>query len=517
MTPSTAPEIALADCALLLRSDDDVVVVTRELPAGTNVVTATGTVQVRVDVPRSHKLAVRSVPAGSPVHKYGQSIGLATVDIAAGDHVHVHNLGMDSTERAYEFGTQRTVLPAPVGPERTFLGYRRANGRVGTRNYVGILTSVNCSASTAKMIAEQFRGVALDAFPHVDGVVALTHQSGCGLVPGSDGANTLLRTLRGYARHPNFGGVLVLGLGCEMVPVQSLVDGLGLPSDTLVQTLTIQDTGGVRATVKAGVERIKAMLPELEARRREPAPISELVLGLNCGGSDGYSGITANPALGYASDRLVAAGGTSILGETPEVFGAEHLLTRRAVSEGVGRTLLDRIDWWQGYAQAGGGTLDNNPSPGNKAGGLTTILEKSLGAVAKAGQADLAAVYEYAEPVTERGLVFMDTPGYDPVSVTGIVAGGATVVCFTTGRGSVFGCRPTPSIKLATNTEMYERMSDDMDINCGRIVDGTASLTDVGDEIFERIIAVASGELTASEDLDIGQEEFVPWQLGTVT
>jgi altronate hydrolase len=517
MTPSGAPEIALADCALLLRADDDVVVVTRELTAGTSVVTATGTVVVRDDVPRSHKLAVRAVPAGSPVHKYGQSIGLATVDIAAGDHVHVHNLGMDSAERAYEFGTQRTVLPAPVGPERTFLGYHRANGRVGTRNYVGVLTSVNCSASTAKMIAEQFRGMALDAFPHVDGVVALTHQSGCGLVPGSDGANTLLRTLRGYAQHPNFGGVLVLGLGCEMVPVQSLVDGLDLPSDTLVQTLTIQDTGGVRATVRAGVDRIKAMLPVLEARRRAPAPISALVLGLNCGGSDGYSGITANPALGYASDRIVAAGGTSILGETPEVFGAEHLLTRRAVSEPVGRKLLDRIDWWQGYAQAGGGTLDNNPSPGNKAGGLTTILEKSLGAVAKAGQADLAAVYEYAEPVTEHGLVFMDTPGYDPVSVTGIVAGGATVVCFTTGRGSVFGCRPTPSIKLATNTEMYERMSDDMDINCGRIVDGTATLTDVGDEIFERIIAVASGELTASEDLDIGQEEFVPWQLGTVT
>jgi altronate hydrolase len=517
MTPSGAPEIALADCALLLRADDDVVVVTRELTAGTSVVTATGTVVVRDDVPRSHKLAVRAVPAGSPVHKYGQSIGLATVDIAAGDHVHVHNLGMDSAERAYEFGTQRTVLPAPVGPERTFLGYHRANGRVGTRNYVGVLTSVNCSASTAKMIAEQFRGMALDAFPHVDGVVALTHQSGCGLVPGSDGANTLLRTLRGYAQHPNFGGVLVLGLGCEMVPVQSLVDGLDLPSDTLVQTLTIQDAGGVRATVRAGVDRIKAMLPVLEARRRAPAPISALVLGLNCGGSDGYSGITANPALGYASDRIVAAGGTSILGETPEVFGAEHLLTRRAVSEPVGRKLLDRIDWWQGYAQAGGGTLDNNPSPGNKAGGLTTILEKSLGAVAKAGQADLAAVYEYAEPVTEHGLVFMDTPGYDPVSVTGIVAGGATVVCFTTGRGSVFGCRPTPSIKLATNTEMYERMSDDMDINCGRIVDGTATLTDVGDEIFERIIAVASGELTASEDLDIGQEEFVPWQLGTVT
>jgi len=309
----------------------------------------------------------------------------------------------------------------------------------------------------------------------------------------------------------------VLGLGCEMIPVTSLVEGLDLPEDTLVETLTIQATGGVRATVKAGVARIQAMLPELDARRRAPAPISELVLGLNCGGSDGYSGITANPALGHASDRLVAAGGTSILAETPEVFGAEHLLTRRAVSEAVGRRLLDRIDWWQEYARAGGGSLDNNPSPGNKAGGLTTILEKSLGAVAKAGQADLSAVLQYAEPVTERGLVFMDTPGYDPVSVTGIIAGGATVVCFTTGRGSVLGGRPTPVLKLATNTEMYERMQEDMDLNCGRIVDGTATVTEVGDEIFERIIAVASGETTVSEELDLGQDEFIPWQLGTVT
>jgi len=405
-----APVLALAECALLLRSDDDVAVTTQDLLAGTRVLTATTEIVVLGGVPRGHKLAVRDVPAGSAVHKYGQSIGLATVDIAAGEHVHVHNLGMDSAARAYQFGTARTVLPAPPGPPRTFQGYHRANGRVGTRNYVGVLTSVNCSASSAKMIADQFRGMALDAFPNVDGVIALTHQSGCGLVPGSVGANTLVRTLRGYAQHPNFGGLLVLGLGCEMVPVQSLVDGLDLPSDTIVQMLTIQDTGGVRATVRAGVDLIKEMLPVLDARRRAPAPISELVLGLNCGGSDGYSGITANPALGLASDRLVAAGGTSILGETPEVFGAEHLLTRRAVSEGVGRRLLERLDWWQVYAQAGGGSLDNNPSPGNKAGGLTTILEKSLGAVAKAGQADLTAVYEYAEPVTERGLVFMDTP-----------------------------------------------------------------------------------------------------------
>ena len=507
----------LQDCALLLRPDDDVAVTTRDLAAGTRLRTATGEIVLGGDVPRGHKVAMRDLAAGSAVHKYGQSIGRATADIAAGAHVHVHNLGMDDTARAYEFGTARATLPAPTGPARTFQGYVRANGRVGTRNYIGVLTSVNCSASTAKMIADQFRGAALDTFGNVDGVVALTHQSGCGLVPGSEGANTLLRTLRGYAQHPNFGGLLVLGLGCEMVPVASLVDGLDLPTDTIVHTLTIQDTGGVRATVRAGVELINEMLPTLDARRRVTAPISALVLGLNCGGSDGYSGITANPALGRASDRLVAAGGTSILAETPEVFGAEHLLTRRAVSPDVGRRLLARIDWWQEYARAGGGSLDNNPSPGNKAGGLTTILEKSLGAVAKAGQADLRAVYEYAEPVTERGLVFMDTPGYDPVSVTGIVAGGATVVCFTTGRGSVLGCRPTPSIKLATNTEMFQHMSEDMDINCGRIVDGTARLADVGDEIFERIIAVASGERTVSEELDLGQEEFIPWHIGTVT
>src|SRR5450759_3405217 len=398
--------MALEECALLLRSDDDVAVTTQDLLAGTRVLTATTEIVVRGGVPRGHKLAVRDLPAGSAVHKYGQSIGLATVDIAAGEHVHVHNLGMDSAARAYQFGTARTVLPAPPGPPRTFQGYHRANGRVGTRNYVGVLTSVNCSASSAKMIADQFRGMALDAFPNVDGVIALTHQSGCGLVPGSVGANTLVRTLRGYARHPNIGGLLVLGLGCEMVPVQSLLDGLDLPADTIVHTLTIQDTGGIRATVRVGVDLIREMLPVLDTRRRVSAPISELVLGLNCGGSDGYSGITANPALGHAGDRLVAAGGTSILAETPEVFGAEHLLTGRAVSEDVGRKLLARIDWWKGYAQAGGGTLDNNPSPGNKAGGLTTILEKSLGAVAKAGQSDLCAVYEYAEPVTERGLVF---------------------------------------------------------------------------------------------------------------
>ena len=513
-----AQNLTLRDVALLLRPDDDVAVVTSDLEAGTVVSTGTGTIVVAADIAAGHKLAVRDVPEGGQVHKYGQSIGRATAAIAAGDHVHVHNLGMDATEREHEFGTARITLPSPTGAPRTFLGYHRQDGRVGTRNYIGVITSVNCSASSAKMIAEQFRGLtALDDYPNVDGVTALTHQSGCGLVPTSEGGQMLLRTLRGYAQHPNFGGLLVLGLGCEMIPVRSLVEGLDLPSGLLVETMTIQDSGGVRATVRSGVEKIRAMLPVVNEMRREPAGISNLILGLNCGGSDGYSGITANPALGYASDLLVAAGGTSVLAETPEVYGAEHLLTRRAVSRAVGQKLLDRIEWWKAYTEAGGGTLDNNPSPGNKAGGLTTILEKSLGAVAKGGSAEMSAVYEYAEQITEKGFGFMDTPGYDPVSVTGLVAGGSTVVCFTTGRGSVFGCKPTPSIKLATNTPMFERMSEDMDINCGRIIDGTATLEEVGQEIFERIIAVASGEQTVSEDLDIGQEEFIPWQLGAVT
>ena len=513
-----APTAALAGCTLLLRPEDDVAVATQDLQSGALLLREDGpALLVTQSVPRGHKLAVRDVAAGQPVHKYGQSIGRATVAITAGDHVHTHNLGMDDAERAYEFGTARHVPEVPDGPRPTFLGYRRADGRVGTRNYVAILTSVNCSASSAKLIADQFRGTALEGFRHVDGVVALTHTSGCGMVPTSEGGQMLLRTLRGYANHPNVVGLLVLGLGCEMLQVDHVLDGLDLPSDKLVEQLTIQEAGGIRRTVRAGVEAIGKMLPRLDTLRRVECDVSELVLGLNCGGSDGYSGITANPALGYASDKLVGYGGRSVLAETPEVYGAEHLLTRRAVSREVGERLLDRIDWWRRYAKDGGGTLDNNPSPGNKAGGLTTILEKSLGAVAKAGTAELSAVYHYAEPINRPGLGFMDTPGYDPVSVTGLVAGGANVVVFTTGRGSVLGCKPSPSIKVATNTQMYLRMAEDMDLNAGRIVDGTATLAEVGEEIFAKILAVASGEQTVSEELDLGQDEFIPWQLGTVT
>jgi altronate hydrolase len=508
--------VPLDRVAVLLAPDDDVAIAIRDIDRGLVVTHAGSAIVAQRAIPRAHKLAVRAVTSGDPVRKYGQIIGRATRNIAPGDHVHTHNLGMDDRAGvAYQFGTARVDLPPPER-RRTFQGYPRADGRAGTRQYVGIVTSVNCSASTARMIADQFRGPVLERFPHVDGVVAFAHGSGCGLVTESEGAQLLRRTLRGYASHPNIAGVLVLGLGCEMLPVESILDDPAIPGDTIVEHMTIQDTGGIRASVRAGVDRVMGMVERIELRRRVATPADRLVLGLNCGGSDGYSGLTANPALGVASDMLVAHGGTSVLAETPEVFGAEHLLTRRA-TEPVGRRLLGRIEWWRTYVAAGGGTFDDNPSPGNRAGGISTILEKSLGAVAKAGTASLSAVYEYAEPVDVRGLGFMDTPGFDPVSVTGLVAGGATVVCFTTGRGSVLGCKPSPSIKIATNSELFGHMREDMDLDAGTIAAGTETVREVGERIFETILEVASGRPTASESLDLGQDEFVPWLLGAVT
>jgi altronate hydrolase len=471
---------------LLLQPEDDVAVALRDLDG----------------VPRGHKVAVRALAEGAPIRKYGQVIGVATAPIAAGDHVHTHNLGMGPHDTDYAFGTDLRTVEPPAAPAR-FQGIVRPDGRVATRNYIGILTSVNCSATVARTIANR---ASVEGFPNVDGVVALTHGTGCGMAADGDGIRLLRRTLNGYARHPNFAAILVIGLGCEV----NQLTGFDLPEGT--PTMTIQELGGTSATVRRGLEVIRELLPIANAVAREPVPAAELVLGLQCGGSDGYSGITANPALGAAADLLVRHGGTAILAETPEVYGAEHLLTRRAVSRAVGERLIERIHWWESYAES----MDNNPSPGNKAGGLTTILEKSLGAVAKGGTSPLTAVYEYAEPVTERGFVFMDTPGYDPVSATGEVAGGANLICFTTGRGSVYGCRPAPSVKLASNRETYLAMEEDMDVDCGAIVAGEVSVAELGEQIFQLVLEVASGRKTASEELGFGDEEFAPWQLGAV-
>ncbi len=516
---------------LRLHPDDPVGVARRELTAGEQ---ASG-VAVRDQVPAGHKVALVDLPAGTVVRKYGQPIGVTTAPVHAGEHVHSHNLaslaGVEGGEAQAEGrlagasnGGSRSAGAAASGlhiPEdrrdATFAGFVRPDGRVGTRNYLAVLSSVNCSATAAKMIAGAFSVPgALDPYPGVDGVLALTHSTGCGLGAQGEGLAVLRRTLAGYARHPNVVGVVVVGLGCEVNQVDELVDEIDLPERTSLNALTIQEAGGTRAAVQQGVAAVRAALESLEVPERTPVPASELVLGLNCGASDAWSGISANPVLGAACDLLVACGGTAVLGETPEIHGAEHILAARAVSPAVAERLRERVAWWERYTAADGTNLDSNPSPGNRAGGITTIEEKSLGAVAKGGGSPLADVVGYAEPVRSRGLVFMDTPGYDPVSVTGIVAGGATVVCFTTGRGSVFGGKPAPTLKLATTTDLYKRMAGDMDMNAGAVLDGDATVPELGAELFDRLLAVASGELTCSEELGFGDEEFTPWQLGAV-
>lgn len=471
---------------------------------------------VRETIPRGHKLAAAPIGEGQPAIRYGQVIGAATRAIAPGEHVHDHNLGMGENRREHAFATDARPL-APVEVPRSFEGFARADGKVGTRNYLGILTSVNCSGSVARFIAEAAeKDEVIASFAHVDGVVPIVHGTGCGMSGKDEGYRTLYRTLKGYAQNPNFGGILLVGLGCEVMQVPDLLEAGRMRSDGNFRYMTIQQTGGTRKTVERGLAMLREMAQVADAARRTPAPVSALMLGLQCGGSDGLSGITANPALGAASDLLVRHGATVILSETPEIYGAEHLLTRRAVDRAVGEKLMDRIRWWEDYVARVGGEMNNNPSPGNKRGGLSTILEKSLGAVAKAGTAPLVDVYEFAEPITASGFVYMDSPGYDPCSVTGQIASGANLVAFTTGRGSVSGYKPTPCVKLATNSEMYAHMEEDMDIDCGDIVGRGVPVADKGEEIFELLLRVASGERTKSERLGFGGAEFVPWQIGAV-
>lgn len=498
---------------LRLNPTDDVVIAARPLQPGQRIADE-GVVCVDA-VPPGHKLATRPLAKGQPVRRYGQIIGFATTDILPGQHVHTHNLAFEAFARDHAVGVDVTATPVAAEPA-TFMGLLRPDGRVATRNYLGVVSTVNCSASVAKFVAQHFTPERLAAFPNVDGVVPITHSVGCGMDANGQGMDVLRRTIAGYVRHANFAGVVLIGLGCESNQMDALFAAQQLERGPMLEPLIIQDSGGTRRTVEAAIAAVEAMLPQANAFERTRLPARHLTLGLQCGGSDGYSGITANPALGAACDLLVAHGGTVILSETPEIYGAEHLLTRRAVSQDVADKLLRRIAWWEGYCARHEGSMDNNPSPGNKAGGLTTILEKSLGAVAKGGTTNLVDVVEYAQAVTAQGLVFMDTPGYDPVSATGQVAGGANLICFTTGRGSVYGCKPSPSIKLATNTPLYQRMTEDLDINCGEIVDGTVTVQQKGREIFERVLRVASGERSKSEALGMGQEEFVPWYLGAV-
>ena len=511
--------VAARHATIRLHPDDNVVVAREPLAAGAEI--AAERITMAGHVLPGHKIATRAIAEGQPIVKYGQVIGFASRPIAAGEHVHTQNVALHEFDRAYEFGT--AARPAEYfNPPATFQGIVRPDGRVATRNYVGILSSVNCSATVSERIAAAFHrdpatgeGLLAD-YPNVDGVVALTHRTGCGQAAEGLGIDVLRRTMGGFTKHVNFGATFTIGLGCESNQISQIVKTQGLKMARTTSAFTIQETGGARRTVERGIAQIRELLPDVNRVVRQPVPASHLILALQCGGSDGYSGITANPALGVASDLLVRHGGTVVLSETPETYGAEHLLTRRAVSREVGEKLLALFDWWKSYVERNGGEFDNNPSPGNKAGGLTTIVEKSLGAMAKAGSTNLVDVVGYAEPIRARGFVFMDTPGYDPVSATGQVAGGANVRCFTTGRGSVFGCVPTPSLKVATNTPLFARMDEDMDLNAGGIADGDDTVAACGERIFDAILHMASGERTKSERFGFGEAEFSPWQIGAV-
>jgi altronate hydrolase len=508
---------ALASKTIKLHPRDDVVIAIGLLARGTVIETDAGPVELAEDIGAGHKIAFRVRDVGDPVHRYGQVIGLASGPIEPGDHVHVHNLRQqDRTERVdarEDAAVNGRALPETM---RYFDGYLRPNGRVGTRNYVAILSTVNCSASVSHFVRDRFRDVERD-YPNVDGVIALTHKGGCGHVSGGDDHVLLERVLAGYALHPNIAAYIVIGLGCEVAQAAPMVERhhLSLLSGEQTPVIGIQNEGGVQKTVEAAVRAVSRLLPQANAARRTERPASDLVLGTNCGGSDGYSGITANPALGAAVDALVRQGGTGVMGETPEILGAEHLLIRRAKNAAVAKKLLDHIAWWEQYLRAHGVQATSNPSPGNRAGGISTLIEKSLGGVTKAGTTPLVDVVGYAEPITEKGFVYMDTPGYDPISVTGLVAGGANILCFTTGRGSVFGCKPVPSIKLASNSALFRRMGDDMDIDCGVILDGV-SIDTVGQQIFDDVLAVASGKKTKSELAGVGEAEFAPWIRGPI-
>ena len=474
--------------------------------------------RVRAQVPAGHKIAACAIAKGTQIRKFDTVIGVAERDIEAGDHVHSHNLALVDFYR--DPGFCQDVRPVDYVPEAeraTFMGFVRPDGRVGTRNFIGILSSVNCSATVIRHIADHFTPERMAAYPNVDGVAAFAQSSGCGMSSPSEHFDVLRRTLAGYARHPNLAGVLIVGLGCERNQVAGLMESQGLVPGSHVRTMVMQDTGGTAATIQAGIRAIEAMLPGANTATRQPVPASHLKIGLECGGSDGFSGISANPALGAAMDILVRHGGTAILSETPEIHGVEYMLTRRAVTPEVGQKLLDRLAWWERYTAGQNAQFNGVVGHGNQQGGLANIFEKSLGSAMKGGTTPLQAVYEYAEPIEQSGFVFMDSPGYDPVAATGQIASGANLICFTTGRGSMFGSKPAPTIKLASNTPMYTRLEGDMDINCGLVLDGELTVDEMGQRIFEHILEAASGRPTKSEELGLGDNEFVPWHLGIVS
>ena len=492
---------------------DNVVVARDEIAAGTEIADE-GIVALQT-ISRGHKIATAHIPSGAPVLKYDTVIGFAGGDCPPGTWMHVHNVLMDEVQKDYRFA--QDYVPADLLPEEdraTFMGYRRADGRVGTRNYIGIFITVNCAATVARRIAAYFDEERLADYPNIDGVIPFVHTQGCGMEQTGAPMDLLRRTLKGYIQHPNIAGALICSLGCERNNLDRFFADTALETGQMLRTVHMQDAGGTRAAIEAGKDAIREMLEAANAATREPVSAEHITIGLQCGGSDGFSGLSANPALGRAVDLLTRHGGTAILSETPELYGIEHTLTARARNEVVGRRFLDRIRWWLDYTDGRDVQMQGIVGPGNQDGGLANVIEKALGGSRKGGSTGIEAVYDYAERVTARGLVIMDTPGYDPVAATGQIAGGANLICFTTGRGSCFGSYPSPTIKLASNTPMFHRMAGDMDINCGQVIDGEATLDDMGDAIFARILNIASGQRSKSEDLGVGADEFVPWNLG---
>ncbi|MCC6590699.1 MAG: altronate dehydratase [Bryobacterales bacterium] len=498
-----------------LSPQDNIAIARAPLAPGQQIRVAGLEVTVLDPVPMGHKIALRTIPAGGSIVRYGQVMGRARVTIEAGRHVHVQNVAFEEIAFQYEYPATDIPFPKPSGAIPTFLGYQREDGRVGTRNYIAVVAASNCAAHTAELIAASYSREQLPE--NVDGVVAFPHGEGCGHSIGPD-TMQLQRTLGGVLDHPNVSGAIILGLGCEVNQIDHYLGAsphanVKLRKDRLVG-MTLQTSGGTVGTVEAARAAIRHMMERAAAEHRTEVPASKIVLGTNCGGSDSFSGITANPALGYCSDLLAEMGATSVLAETPEIFGAEHLLVKRARNREVADRLLSFVTDYKAYLSRFGGSFDDNPSPGNKEGGLTNILEKSLGAVAKAGTSTMTDAVDYAERVHTPGFVFMNTPGYDPVSLTGLAAGGCNLICFTTGRGSAIGFPSIPVIKVATNTAMYRRMQDNMDMNAGRIADGEATIQSVGREIFDMLLAVAGGQRTCAERL--GHKEFVPWRIGPV-
>lgn len=513
MTATTLEQDRTRAPALRLSAGDNVVVAIREVPEGTEL--SEEGVTTRQQVPQGHKIATRPIQAGAPILKFETVIGYAAHDILPGEWLHSHNIRFDAVEKDYAFA--RDYRPTEILPEderARFQGIRRSNGKVGTRNYIGLFVTVNCSATVARKIANYFDEERMEDWPNVDGVIPFIHESGCGMELTGEPMDLLRRTLAGYIRHPNMAGAVVCSLGCERNNLMQFFEEQSLAEGKMLRTITMQHVGGTARAIAEGKAAVREMLEEANKVRREPCSAEHITIGMQCGGSDGLSGLTANPALGHAADILIRNGGTAILSETPEIFGVEHLLTRRARSETIGRKLIERMDWWLEHTKGKDTQINGVVSPGNQAGGLANVLEKSLGGAKKGGTTGLMEVYRYAEPVTEKGLVFMDTPGFDPVSATGQIAGGANLICFTTGRGSCFGSYPSPTIKLASNTPMFTRMEEDMDVNCGRIVDGEMNLEEMGEAIFHKILAIASGEKSKSEALGVGEEEFAPWPIG---